>query len=148
PRRFGALLWCDVEPHLHPLLATLGPEPLSAAWTARYLYTRVQKHRIAIKLLIMNNQIVVGVGNIYASEALFLAGLNPLLPSSALSEEACHRLVRAIRQVLRKAIRAGGTTLNDFYRPDGQPGYFRYELQVYARASKPCFVCGALIQKI
>ena len=141
PRRFGCVLWND-SADAHPLIAHLGPEPLSDAFDAEYLYEAARGRNVALKNFIMNAKVVVGVGNIYASEALFLAGLHPLKPAKKLSRPASHRLTAAIMHVLTAAIAAGGTTLRDFFGGDGSPGYFSQELNVYGRRGEPCVTCG------
>lgn len=148
PRRFGAALWTAADPALHPLLAPLGPEPLGDAFTGAGLHARCRQRDIAIKPLIMNAGIVVGVGNIYASEALFRAGIRPQLPAGRLSRARADLLVAAIREVLAEAISAGGTTLRDFHDGDGRPGYFRQQLRVYDRGGLPCLECGTPIRKV
>ena len=130
----------------HPLLAKLGPEPLAPEFTADYLFRKTRGRRVAVKLLIMNSQIVVGVGNIYASEALFRAGIRPGRAAKSLTREECAGLVKAIRAVLAMAIRHGGTTLRDYVGAGGEPGYFRQKLYVYERAGEPCRKCGALVK--
>lgn len=147
PRRFGAALWTGDDPALHPLLAPLGPEPLGDGFNGAYLHARCQRRDVAIKPLIMNAHIVVGVGNIYASEALFRAGIHPARAAGRISRPRIDALVTAIREVLVEAIRAGGTTLRDFHHGDGQPGYFSQQLRVYDRAGLPCMVCGTAIRK-
>ena len=142
PRRFGALLWTTDDPLQHSLLAKLGPEPLSQAFNVDYLFNKAQASRQAIKVLIMNSHVVVGVGNIYASEALFFAGIKPHAVAASISRARLQRLVDAIKQVLQQAIKQGGTTLRDFVNPAGQPGYFKQSLQVYGRADQPCYQCG------
>lgn len=146
PRRFGSLLYTRGEPQRHPLLAQLAPEPFSRAFDADYLYRVTRGRRVAIKHLLMNSHLVVGVGNIYASEALFRARLRPGRPARSLSREDAARLVRAVRAVLRQAIRSGGTTLRDYLGADGAPGYFRQRLYVYERAGKPCRRCGSPVR--
>ncbi len=149
PRRFGAFLWLDGELQSHELLRELGPEPLSADFTAGYLYRCSRARQVAIKNFIMNGHIVVGVGNIYASEALFMAGIHPQRAAGRISRQRYESLVGAIRDVLERAIRRGGTTLRDFVNSDGAPGYFAQELLVYDRAGSDCFQCGATIaQKV
>ncbi len=148
PRRFGSLHYTTGDPALHPLLRELGVEPLDAGFTADYLFRATRGRRVAIKLLIMNSHVVVGVGNIYASEALFLAGVRPGRAASSLTRVQCARLVTAIRAVLRKAIRFGGTTLRDYVGADGQPGYFRQELYVYERAGEACRKCATPVRQI
>lgn len=146
PRRFGALLWTETDPADHPLLASLGPEPLSAAFDVEWLHAHCHRRRIAIKPHIMDARIVVGVGNIYASEALFRAGIHPARAAGRLAEKRLTVLVTAIRDVLSEAIRAGGTTLRDFQQGDGQPGYFKQDLRVYGRTGRPCMSCGAPVR--
>ncbi len=148
PRRFGAALWTIHEPLLHPLLSKLGPEPLDEHFHAAYLYRRAQGRRAAIKQFIMDSHVVVGVGNIYANEALFGAGIRPGRAAGSLSRARCERLVQAIRQVLQQALAHGGTTLRDFRNSDGTPGYFQQQLSVYGRAGLPCPVCGRSVQLV
>lgn len=140
PRRFGAVLWAKDLNHIKQL-QHLGPEPLSLDFNASYLFEKTQKARCPIKALIMNQKIVVGVGNIYAVESLFLAKINPLRPSKTLSSQECTALVTTIQSVLKKAIQQGGTTLKDFYQANGQPGYFSQELNVYGHEGQPCKAC-------
>ena len=147
PRRFGAFLWVDDEMESHELLRGLGPEPLSADFTADHLYRCSRGRRVAIKNFIMNGHIVVGVGNIYASEALFMAGIHPQRAAGRISRQRYEGLADAIRDVLERAIRQGGTTLRDFVSSDGAPGYFARELLVYDRAGSDCFQCGASIRQ-
>jgi formamidopyrimidine-DNA glycosylase len=148
PRRFGSLLWTTDDPLLHPLLKSLAPEPLSDDFDADYL-ARVAKGRsVAIKQLIMNSQLVVGVGNIYASEALFRAGIRPRRSAARVTKAEYAALVKSIKQVLREAIRSGGTTLRDYVNPQGMPGYFRQELFVYERSGEPCRICKTPIRQI
>ncbi len=148
PRRFGAALWADAPMEAHPLLAKLGPEPLGPQFDADYLYGRSRNRRSAIKTFIMDSKILVGVGNIYANESLFRAGIHPTSPSGQISKTRYQRLAEEIRYTLERAIEAGGTTLKDFIREDGRPGYFAQELQVYDRADLPCPKCGHLIQSM
>jgi formamidopyrimidine-DNA glycosylase len=148
PRRFGSLHWTDTDPAAHPLLAHLAPEPLSAAFDAEYLFRATRKRRVAIKHLIMNSQVVVGVGNIYASEALFRAGIAPRRAAGRLTRAQAAALTRSIREVLSEAIRIGGTTLRDYVNPEGTPGYFRQKLFVYERDDEPCRVCKTPIKSI
>lgn len=147
PRRFGAFLWFDGQAEAHELLSKLGPEPLSEAFTTDYLYQRSRNRRVAVKNFIMNGHVVVGVGNIYASEALFMAGIHPQRAAGKISKQRYAGLVAAIRDVLSHAIRQGGTTLRDFVNSDGAPGYFAQELLVYDRAGKDCFQCGKTIRQ-
>lgn len=141
PRRFGAVLWTP-RPGRHPLLDTLGPEPLEPGFDGDWLADRAQGRRQSVKTFIMDNHTVVGVGNIYAQESLFMAGIHPSRPAGRVSRARYHRLADAIRRVLTRAIEAGGTTLRDFTRADGQPGYFAQALQVYGRGGEPCRACG------
>jgi formamidopyrimidine-DNA glycosylase len=146
PRRFGSLLYTSGEPREHPLLERLGPEPFSAAFDADYLYRITRGRRVAIKQLLMNSQLVVGVGNIYASEALFRARLRPGRAARSLTRADAARLVRSVRAVLRQAISKGGTTLRDYLGADGAPGYFRQRLYVYERRGRPCRRCGTPVR--
>jgi formamidopyrimidine-DNA glycosylase len=142
PRRFGSLLFTAEDPRLHPLLRKLAPEPLEQDFDGDYLWKVTRRRKLAIKLLIMNANLVVGVGNIYASEALFRARIRPRRQARSLSRAECVKLARAIRATLTMAVKAGGTTLRDFIGADGNPGYFRQKLYVYERDGKPCRVCG------
>ncbi|MCK9529245.1 MAG: bifunctional DNA-formamidopyrimidine glycosylase/DNA-(apurinic or apyrimidinic site) lyase [Gammaproteobacteria bacterium] len=148
PRRFGAALWCEGDGHDHALLSGLGPEPLSDAFDADHLHTAMHGRKLAVKALIMDAHVVVGVGNIYASESLFLAGIHPQRAAGRIGRARCERLVQAIKQVLTEAIAAGGTTLRDFVGGDGKPGYFAQELRVYGRTGEPCRACGTPIRQI
>jgi len=141
PRRFGAV-------HQHPLLAHLGPEPLTPAFDAAYLYAQCRRRSAAIKQVIMDAQVVVGVGNIYASESLFHAGIRPATAARRLSRPACARLVAAIKQVLTAAIAAGGSSLRDYVASDGELGYFQLQTRVYDREGLPCKTCGTPIRRI
>jgi len=147
PRRFGSLHWTLGDPLEHPLLAKLGPEPLSAAFDAEYLYGATRKRSVAIKQLIMNSHVVVGVGNIYASEALFRARVAPRRAAGRLTRAQAEALVRAIKRVLEEAIEIGGTTLRDYVNASGTPGYFKQKLFVYERAKQPCRVCKTPIKQ-
>jgi formamidopyrimidine-DNA glycosylase len=147
PRRFGSLLWTRADPLTHPLLVRLAPEPLEADFNGAYLYAASRGRRVAIKQLLMNSYVVVGVGNIYASEALFRARINPRRAAGRLSRVQLAKLARAIKSVLAIAIRVGGTTLRDYVGADGNPGYFRQKLYVYERAGKPCRVCRTPIRQ-
>lgn len=144
PRRFGAWLWTN-DIQQHPLLRLLGPEPLSYDFDAEYLIEQSKGKRLAIKQWLMDNKLVVGVGNIYASESLFSANLLPMRPAGTINTEEATGLVAAIKQVLQRSIDQGGTTLRDFLQSDGKPGYFAQQLQVYGRAGAPCFHCQNLI---
>ena len=141
PRRFGAVLWV-ASPGDHELLARLGPEPLEHADLGEYLYNRSRGRAIALKQLLMDQRIIVGVGNIYAQESLFLAGIRPDRPAGRVSLTRYLQLAEAIQRVLGRAIDAGGTTLRDFADIDGKPGYFAQDLQVYGRGGAPCTRCG------
>lgn len=147
PRRFGAWLWTKDDPLQHPLLAKLAPEPLSDTFHGDYLHQAIANRNTAIKALIMNNHHVVGVGNIYANESLFLSGIHPLCAGKNLSLEAAHQLAKTIKKVLSAAIEQGGTTLKDFMSPSGKPGYFSQKLFVYDRANQPCLVCQTPIER-
>jgi formamidopyrimidine-DNA glycosylase len=146
PRRFGALLWTTHDPTQHKLLRDLGPEPLGTGFNADHLYAVSRGRKLAVRDFLLNSRIVAGVGNIYANEALFQAGIRPTRPAGRLKEADCLRLVEAIRTTLKQAIRAGGTTLRDFRNADGLPGYFQQTLNVYARAGEPCPRCGHTIR--
>lgn len=147
PRRFGAVLWADANPLQHPLLRSLGPEPLCDQFNAEYLYSKAKQRYGPVKNLIMNSRVVVGVGNIYANEALFAAGIHPARSGNRISRKRYGRLVECIKQTLTSAIEQGGTTLQDFQQVDGKPGYFTQELCVYGRTNKPCPVCGLPIRQ-
>jgi formamidopyrimidine-DNA glycosylase len=148
PRRFGSLIYTRGDPLAHPLLANLAPEPFDRAFDAHYLWRLTRGRRLAVKQLLMNSRLVVGVGNIYASEALFRGRIRPRRPARSLSRAEAARLVRAVRAVLAQAIRAGGTTLRDYLGADGSPGYFRQRLYVYERAGLPCRRCGTKVRAI
>lgn len=148
PRRFGAVLWHEGDIAQHPLLAKLGPEPLLQDFTAAYLYRVTRKRGAAVKLAIMDSHVVVGVGNIYASESLFRAGIRPQLAAGKLSLPRCARLVQTIRETLAAAIKQGGSTLRDFVDSNGKPGYFQQSYRVYGRTGEPCRVCGSAIKQI
>lgn len=147
PRRFGSLIWTAGDPLLHPLLAKLAPEPMSKDFDAKYLHRATRKRAVAIKHLIMNSQIVVGVGNIYASEALFRARISPRRAARRITREESKALVRAIKEVLSEAIEIGGTTLRDYVNAEGTPGYFAQRLYVYERSKQPCRVCKSPIRR-
>ena len=148
PRRFGAVLWCAAAPASHPLLAHLGVEPLSAGLTPARLRTLARGSRVAVKQFLMDGRRVVGVGNIYASESLFLAGIDPRRPAGKLKPERYDKLVPAIKHTLRAAIKAGGSSLRDFVGADGAPGYFQQRYWVYERGGEPCRRCGTRIRRI
>ena len=147
PRRFGAVLWTD-DVSQHPLLAHLGPEPLTPAFDAATLHAQCQRRSAAIKQVIMDAQVVVGVGNIYASESLFHAGIRPATAARRLSRPACARLVESIKRVLAAAIAAGGSSLRDYVATDGELGYFQLQTRVYDRERLPCKVCATPIRRI
>lgn len=146
PRRFGCLLWQPLG-STHALLAGLGPEPLTDAFDGDLLWQRSRGRTAAVKLFLMDNAIVVGVGNIYASEALFAAGIDPRKPAGSVSRARYQRLAAEVKRILAWAIERGGTTLRDFLNPDGAPGYFFRELFVYGREGEPCKVCGTAIRQ-
>ena len=146
PRRFGALLWTEDDPGQHALLKSLGVEPLSPDFTHQYLKMRSMNRKIAIKPFIMDSHVVVGVGNIYAAESLFLAGIHPATPAGLLTSVQCERLVASIQQTLHSAIRQGGTTLKDFVNIEGKPGYFAQQLSVYGREGLPCVACQTILK--
>jgi formamidopyrimidine-DNA glycosylase len=148
PRRFGCILWLTGDPEQHPLLADLGPEPFSDSFTGEYLFERSRKRKAPVKSFIMDGRIVVGVGNIYANEALFAAGIAPKRKAGTVTKKQYEALAAAIKAVLAKAITAGGTTLRDFSGSDGQPGYFQQELLVYGRGGEPCPGCSAVLTEI
>lgn len=148
PRRFGALLWHEGADSAHALLAHLGPEPLGGQFDGATLHARLRGKRVAIKQAIMDARTVVGVGNIYASESLFLAGIRPTAAAGRLSRARCERLAEAIVTTLGAAIAAGGSSLRDFFNADGEPGYFQQTYRVYGRAGAPCRACGAPIRQI
>ena len=141
PRRFGSFLWSD-DVSTHPLLRELGPEPLEENFDGSYLWEKARGRQVTIKQFIMNAKIVVGVGNIYASEALFLARINPRRKAGRIAKARMITLADSIKAVLQRAIDAGGTTLRDFHGGDGEPGYFQQQLEVYGRAGKACRSCG------
>ena len=147
PRRFGSLHWTEEDPAKHPLLKKLAPEPLSPDFNADYLFRVTRKRSVAIKQLIMNSQLVVGVGNIYASEALFRAGISPRRAARRITKAEAQKLSRAIKAVLKGAIKIGGTTLRDYVNADGAPGYFSQKLFVYERAGERCRVCKATVKQ-
>ncbi len=146
PRRFGCWLWTRGNPKAHPLLESLGPEPLSDEFTGEYLFARSRGRKVPVKSFIMDGHIVVGVGNIYASEALHRAGIHPKRGAGRIAATRYERLATEIREVLAWAIREGGTTLRDYTQSDGNPGYFAIKLQVYDREGSPCRTCGTPIR--
>lgn len=145
PRRFGLVLWTEAPPEEHALLAHLGPEPFDESFTSRYLFECSRGRALAVKNFVMDAKVVVGVGNIYASEALFRAGVHPARPAGRVSLARYEGLVGHVRTVLAESIEAGGTTLRDFMRNDGEPGYFSQALKVYGREGEACEVCGGAI---
>ncbi|TCK17105.1 DNA-(apurinic or apyrimidinic site) lyase [Thiogranum longum] len=147
PRRFGAWLWCEQSIDRHPLLTSLGPEPLADDFNGDYLFNKSRGRKLAIKSFIMDSHTVAGVGNIYANEALFMAGIHPLRAAGRISRARHVLLADAIQAVLRAAILQGGTTLRDFLNSEGKPGYFQQSLDVYGRTSDPCPRCGTPIRE-
>ena len=145
PRRFGCLLWQPAGAPTHALLAGLGPEPLSNAFDGETLFRATRRRDVAIKVLLMNAAVVVGVGNIYASEALYAAGVRPARAARRVTRAECRRIAEAIKTVLTRSIEMGGTTLRDFVDSDGEPGYFAQSLAVYGRGGEPCRTCAAPI---
>lgn len=148
PRRFGAMLWHVGPVEFHPLLAELGPEPLGDQFDGDTLYRASRGRTTSIKQLLMDNHVVVGVGNIYANESLFQAGIRPGRAARRLTHADCDRLAAAIKNILARAIEAGGSTLRDFVGASGKPGYFQQTYAVYGRAEEPCHSCGSLIRQI
>jgi formamidopyrimidine-DNA glycosylase len=148
PRRFGSMHFIRGRPERHRLLRALAPEPLGDGFDADYLWPRTRRRRVAIKQLLMNAAVVVGVGNIYASEALFRARISPRRAAGGLTRAEVARLVAAVKRVLSAAIRVGGTTLRDYVSADGSPGYFRQKLYVYERAGAPCRVCRTPVRHV
>ena len=148
PRRFGCILW-ETEPiESHPLLVSLGPEPLDENFHADYVFKKSRTRSVAVKTFIMDSKVVVGVGNIYANESLFLAGINPRRSAGKISKLRYEKLVECIQQVLQQAIDVGGTTLRDFTGSDGEPGYFAQSLHVYGRKGEPCDLCKGTLKEI
>lgn len=148
PRKFGCILWIAAEVEQHRLLSKLGPEPLSAEFNSDYLFALSRKRKAPVKTFIMDGHNVVGVGNIYANEALFRAGIRPTREAGSLSKAKYLCLVNVIKEVLAEAIQVGGTTLRDFIGGDGEPGYFKQSLAVYGRAGEPCVKCGGILKEI
>jgi formamidopyrimidine-DNA glycosylase len=151
PRRFGLLVWTPDPPDLamrrHPLLRALGPEPLGESFDGDHLYRESRRRRVAVKPFLMDGGVVVGVGNIYANESLFAAGIHPVRPCHRIGLDRYRRLAEAVRAVLSAAIVQGGTSLRDFVQEDGNPGYFAQSLQVYGRAGEPCPSCGSPLRQ-
>jgi formamidopyrimidine-DNA glycosylase len=148
PRRFGCILWTENPLEEHFLIRKLGIEPLDSNWHPSDLYLKLQRKSIPIKTYLMNQENVVGVGNIYASEALFYAKIHPNIPANKLSINDCRHLILAIQTILNQAILQGGTTLNDYMNSEGKPGYFSQSLKVYHREHQPCLICNTPIHKI
>lgn len=149
PRRFGAIVWVPgASPLQHPLLSKLGIEPFDPKFDGDYLWQRAQNRKMGIKSFIMDQHIVVGVGNIYATEALFNTGLHPALPAKLVTKKQMHMLAQTIQTILNQAIQAGGTSLKDFLQTDGKPGYFKQQLQIYDRAGQACPVCKTVLEKL
>ncbi len=148
PRRFGGVLWTAEDALGHPLLASLGVEPLGPDFNGAALHALTRNRRAPIKQVLMDGKTVVGVGNIYASESLFRAGIDPRTPAHKLGPKRCARLAETVRQTLEQAIAAGGSTLRDFVDPSGKPGYFPQQYYVYGREGQPCRVCGTPIRAI
>lgn len=141
PRRFGACLWTTENPEKHFLLENLGVEPFSKTFSGNYLFQKSRKRKIPVKSFIMNSQIVVGVGNIYAAESLFAAKINPFKSAEKISLAEYQQLALAIKKILKQAIKKGGTTLKDFLNSEGKPGYFSLKLKVYGRENQACMIC-------
>lgn len=148
PRRFGMILWTPEEPEQHILLKHLGPEPLTSTFDGHHLFEYSRKRSVSVKQYIMDSKVVVGVGNIYASESLFHAGISPKRSAHKIAQLRYHKLAEKIKHVLTQAIEAGGTTLKDFSAANGRPGYFQQELYVYGRHGQPCKHCHSTIKKI
>ncbi len=148
PRRFGAVLWAPTDPHQHPLLARLAPEPLGEEFDAAWLHRHTRGRTAAIKTMVMDSHVVVGVGNIYASESLFRAGIHPGLAAGRVSMLRCEKLVSAIRETLSAAIEAGGSSLRDYVGAEGRPGYFQQSYFVYGRDGERCRTCGTPVRSL
>jgi formamidopyrimidine-DNA glycosylase len=148
PRRFGLVLWQAGDPLRHALLAAIGPEPLTPAFDGEVLHRETRHRNAPIKLVLMNSHVVAGVGNIYANEALFQAGIDPRTAARRLSRARCDALATAIKKTLRLAIDAGGSTLRDYVGSDGRAGYFQNQFLVYGRAGEPCTSCGTTIREL
>ena len=148
PRRFGAILWAGLQPNNHKLLEPLGPEPLDDVFNAKYLYGELKSRSSAIKIAIMDSRLVVGVGNIYASESLFRARIHPEKPAKNLTLKQCEKLVTEIKLTLNAALEAGGSSLRDFFGVDGNIGYFQQEYFAYGRTDEPCKICSKPIKCI
>ena len=148
PRRFGAILWTTAPVETHPLIKSLGPEPFSNDFTGEQLYRKSRNRKLPVKSFIMNNHIVVGVGNIYANETLFMAGIHPKRQAGRISLSRYMKLAQCIKTVLKQAIEQGGTTLRDFVNESGKPGYFQQSLSVYDHAGEPCPLCSENIKQL
>ena len=148
PRRFGAILWTETDALRHPLLAQLGIEPLAPEFDGDWLYAATRGRSVAIKQTLMDSHLIVGVGNIYANEALFRAGIRPTRAAGSVSRKRYNTLAGAIRETLSLAIAAGGSSLRDFVNSEGLPGYFQQHYNVYGRAAQPCRQCGATLNHI
>ncbi len=148
PRRFGLVLWSAGDPLAHALLASIGPEPLSPSFHGQWLYEATRNRAAAVKLVLMDSHVVAGVGNIYASEALFRAGINPKLPARRIGRARYDALALHLRETLEAAIKAGGSTLRDFVGGDGRAGYFQHEHLVYGRGGEPCLKCATPIREL
>jgi formamidopyrimidine-DNA glycosylase len=148
PRKFGSILWIDREIGQHPLLVNLGPEPLTEDFSSDYLYALSRKRKVPVKSFIMDSHVVVGVGNIYANEALFWAGIRPTRQVGTISKVKYQLLVATIKEILAQAIEVGGTTLRDFTGGNGEPGYFKQSLAVYGRGGEPCVSCNKPLKEI
>jgi len=148
PRRFGAVLWTTKNPHKHKLIRSLGPEPLGDDFNSDYLFQCSRGRKVSIKQFIMNGHVVVGVGNIYACESLFKAGISPKALAGKISKKRYEKLVEVIKEVLAHAIEQGGTTLKDFVQAEGNPGYFQQQLNVYGRAGEVCLACESRVKQI
>ncbi len=146
PRRFGSIHWVDGDINQHFLISKLGPEPLERLFTDKYLFSKIQNKKTSIKKIIMDHHIVVGVGNIYASEALFKSGVLPSKLGQDVTLSECKKIVKYIKETLKKAIELGGSSLRDFYSVNGQSGYFQQTYKVYGRKGKPCRKCKSLIE--
>ena len=148
PRRFGAILWLGLQPQLSPLLNKLGPEPLSNDFNSQYLYTLAKGRKLPVKQFIMDQKVVTGIGNIYATEALFTAGISPTRCANNISQKRYQLLVDTIKDILRLAIQQGGTTLKDFVGGDGKPGYFQQTLHIYGKAGEKCPHCQTPLKTV
>jgi formamidopyrimidine-DNA glycosylase len=148
PRRFGSLHYVTGDPSSHPLLASLGPEPLSETFDARAIHGMSRKRKVAIKAFLMNARVVAGVGNIYANEALFRAGIDPRLAAGRISLARYERLIQAVRATLIDALSAGGSSLRDWHQADGSLGYFQQQYFVYGRGGETCKLCGTIIREV